>query len=84
MKNISPDMQAFHLELVTLVDQVFKESLDKHMKEADEFDGEDRIRSHVCIDVEEAIRVKIKEKYEKRAIDFEKAVLEKLRAQFNR
>ena len=78
MENISPDMQAFHLELVTLVDQTFKESLDKHTKEADPLDGEDRMRSYVCIDVEEAIRVQLKEKYQKRAIEFQKAELKKL------
>ena len=78
MKNLFPDMQAFHLELVTLVDQVFKESLDKYMKEADPFDGEDRIRSYVCIDVEEAIRVQLKEKYQKAARAHQKETLKAL------
>ena len=82
MKNLSPDMQAFHLELVTLVDQTFKESLERYTKEceAEPLDGEDRIRSYVCTDVENAIHEKLKEKYEKRAIEFQKVELKKLMA----
>lgn len=79
MKNLSSDMQAFHLELVTLVDQTFKESLERYTKEceAEPLDGEDRIRSYVCTAVEEAIRVQLNEKYQKRAIEFQKSKIKK-------
>ena len=70
----------FYLELIGVVNETFKESLDRRMKEveADQLDGEDRIRSYVCTDVENAIHEKLKEKYEKRAIEFQKVELKKL------
>ena len=84
MKNLSPDMQAFQLELITLVGEVLRESLDQRIGDAESepLDGEDRIRSYVCTDVENAIHEKLKEKYEKRAIEFQKAELKKLREQY--
>ena len=60
-------MTNFYLELIGVVNEAFKESLDLRTKEADHLDGEDRIRSYICIDVEEAIRVQLKEKYQKAA-----------------
>ena len=52
----------FYLELIEVVNETFKESLEHYTKEceADPLEGEDRIRSYVCIAVEEAIRVKLK------------------------
>ena len=71
-------MTDFYLELIGVVNEAFKESLDKHMKEADPLNGEDRIRSYVCIDVEEAIRVQLKEKYQKAARAHQKEILKTL------
>ena len=65
----------FYLELIEVVNEAFKESLDLHTKEADPFDGEDRIRSYVLIDVEEAIRVKLKEKYQEAARAHQKEII---------
>ena len=50
-------MTNFYLELIGVVNEAFKESLELRTKEADHLDGEDRIRSYICIDVEEAIRL---------------------------
>ena len=72
-------MTDFYLELIGVVNEAFKESLDKHMKEADPLDGEDRIRSYVCIAVEEAIRVQLKEKYQKAAIEYDKKTLKAMK-----
>ena len=73
-------MTNFYLELIEVVNETFKESLERFTKEcaAEPLDGEDRIRSYVCTAVEEAIRVKLKEKYQKRAIEFQKAEIKKL------
>ena len=73
-------MTNFYLELIEVVNETFKESLERFTKEceAEPLDGEDRIRSYVCTDVENAIHEKLKEKYEKRAIEFQKAELKKL------
>ena len=70
-------MTDFYLELIGVVNEAFKESLDLRTKEADHLDGEDRIRSYVCIDVEEAIRVQLKEKYQKAARAHQKEMLAK-------
>ena len=71
----------FYLELIGVVNETFKESLDRRMKEAeaDQLDGEDRIRSNVCIDVEEAIRVKLKEKYQEAARAHDKKTLKAMK-----
>ena len=73
-------MTNFYLELIEVVNETFKESLERYTKEceAEPLDGEDRIRSYVCTDVENAIHEKLKEKYEKRAIEFQKVELKKL------
>ena len=73
-------MTNFYLELIEDVNETFKESLERYTKEceAEPLDGEDRIRSYVCTDVENAIHEKLKEKYEKRAIEFQKVELKKL------
>ena len=61
-------MTNFYLELIGVVNEAFKASFDEHANSPTaEVDGEDRIRSYVCIEVEEAIRVKLKEKYQKAA-----------------
>ena len=72
-------MTDFYLELIGVVNEAFKESLDRHTKEADPLNGEDRIRSYVCISVEEAIRVKLKEKYQKAAIEHDKETLKAMK-----
>ena len=74
-------MTDFYLELIGVVNETFKESLDRRMKEAeaDPLDGEDRIRSYICIDVEEAIRVKLKEKYQEAAIEYDKKTLKAMK-----
>ena len=71
----------FYLELIGVVNETFKESLDRRMKEveADQLDGEDRIRSYICIDVEEAIRVKLKEKYQEAARAHDKEMLKAIK-----
>ena len=73
-------MTNFYLELIEVVNETFKESLERYTKEceAEPLDGEDRIRSYVCTDVENAIHEKLKEKYEKRAIEFQTVELKKL------
>ena len=71
-------MTDFYLELIGVVNEAFKESLDLRTKEADHLDGEDRIRSYICIDVEEAIRVQLKEKYQKAARAHQKETLKAL------
>ena len=89
---LTPDMLAFRLELIQHVGEVLRKSLDERLgefqddlilipghSERDKYRNGDRIRSYVCVDVEEAIRVKIKEKYQKRAIEFEKAELKELK-----
>ena len=72
-------MTNFYLELIGVVNEAFKESLDLRTKEADHLDGEDRIRSYICIDVEEAIRVRLKEKYQKAAIEHDKEMIKSVK-----
>jgi hypothetical protein len=78
-------MSNFYLELIEVVNETFKESFDRRTAEAESepLDGEDRIRSYVCVEVEEAIRMKLTDKYQKRAIKYEKALIEKLRKEVN-
>jgi hypothetical protein len=91
---LTPDMLAFRLELIQHVGEVLRKSLDERLGESqddlilipghsekDKYRNGDQIRSYVCTDVEEAIRVKLKEKYDKRAIEVRKAELKKLEAQ---
>lgn len=74
-------MTDFYIELIEVVNETFKQSFDEYVVgfEAGWF-CEDEMKTTICIDVEEAIRVKLKDKYKKISIETQKAAIETQKA----
>tara|TARA_R110000824_G_scaffold18284_1_gene72698 strand:+ start:304 stop:579 length:276 start_codon:yes stop_codon:yes gene_type:complete len=79
---LTPDMLAFRLELIQHAGEALRKSLDNRLGKAqddlilipghsdrDKYRNGDQIRAQICADVIDSLRVKVQEKYEKRAIE---------------